>query len=158
MLEWRFLSLQSCLRSLMLQKQSAKGSLGKKYLGSVLWYGYGSCRQQSPRGHYDSQLLRALWLKPDSGTRRTDVTISWAWGLSSSPNTGDLVQHSVIFSPVTVQNNIPPQLSHTESKCSANANQVSINSLKFHQCGPCFYSSGSVKHLNEYIVLKCSLN
>lgn len=156
MLEWRFLSLQSSLRSLMLQKQSAKGSLGRKYLRSVQWYG--SCRQQTPRGQYDSQLLSALWLKPDSGTGRADVTISWAWVLSPSPDTRDLVQHSVIFSTVTVHNKIPPQLSHAESNCSANANQVSINFLKFHQCGPCFYSSGSVKHLNECIVLKCSLN
>lgn len=116
---------------------------------------------QTPKEQDESQLLSALQLKCNGGTRRTDVTVRWARVLLavlfSSPYSRDLVQHSVMPPPVTVQSKIPPKLSHTQSNCSANANQVSINSLELHQCGPCLYSSGSVKHLNEHLVLSARL-
>lgn len=139
-----------------LRNKSTKGSLGENY---------GECNSMdelfTPRSRMKSSNSKVMWLRCAGGLGRTDVTISWAQVLlpilSSSPFSGDLAQHSVIPLPVTVHSGIPPKLCHTQSNCSANTNQVSINSLEFHQCGPYLYSSGSVKHLNEHSLLSARL-
>lgn len=62
----------------------------------------------------------------ERGSPSPSCSHSLLWGPASD---------SALPPPHTVHSKILPKLSHAQSNCSANANQVSINCLEFQQCG-----------------------